>query len=616
MLGFLFDSKLQEELNRQGRNYWDIYIEEILRLLGTRAEKIPPATISAGNKLAKLGVLIVGRQTSEQLDGAGRAAIGEWVRDGGTLIGFGISNMDEVFGVSRKHLLAQEPDEYTVSGKFDLRPHAITHEIHPSQFSEQRLLIVSDIQQVVLGGAFELARLYDTNGNDLIFPVITWNRFGSGFAGYFAFDVAQTVWLLHQGRPIPLDVEQTRNYPRVYDLLSIIGDNSRKIPYADEICFLVQNMIAQKNIPFVHQVPPKEGKVADALLYWGGDEYVGPTELSLNSSDWLASKGIGYHINIQAENHPMTEEEFKHIVVDNGHEISEFYHKQHEPSCRRVADEAMYVRQSNEFYERFGYRPIATVNGVCNWNGWADSARWMESAGSKADNSFSGINISLGHPRANGSFFGFGSGTTFPFYFYDDAEHNNRQIDLMEQPIVCYEIGHRGSLLDHETEASDEVHLPVEMAIKYHMVMNMFYHPIYIARYPLCRKAIEEILATIERKGVRVINLGNDAVHHWWKTRADATVEIVSSECDSVKFECNCNYADGMVVKMLTHFNVRTVYMDGRLPVEYEIRNEFAGHWLYVVVGKGKHMIEVCFEESRFQNPAESSRLRIMRDYG
>lgn len=596
MIGYLFDEALRETKNRQGQNYWDVYIEELLRLLGATGKAVSPADLDRGDTLAELEVLIAGRQTSAQLDDETRAALAGWVHAGGILIGFGVEGMDEVFGVVREGRIEQPPDEYTITATFDLRPHPITHEIHPGLFIEQRLLIVSDVEQIISDGATELAGLYDTQNVDLNRPAVTWNAFGAGFAGYFAFDVAQTIWLLHQGRPIPADVEQTRISPAAKDLC-ILGANSRKVPYADVLSFVVQNMIAQKPLPFVHQIPPKDGKVADALLSWGGDEYRGPTEFSLDASDFLAERGIQYHINLEAENHPMTQAEAQHIL-DNDHEISEYYHRTEE--FGEIGVEEQYHRQSDEFFERFGYRPITSVNGTLLWNGWVDTARWMEAVGSKSDNSFAALNIRLCekhfHPMANGPFFGFGFGTTFPFYFYDDAEHGNRRIDITEQPIVCYEMGHRGSLLDHETDVTDEVHLPVEMAIRYHMVMNMFYHPTYVARYPRCRKAIDEILATIERKGARVIHMGNDAVHHWWETRANATLENVKIEGDSVKFECNCEYEEGMVVKMLTRRNVRKVNLDVRWPVEYEIHNEFAGHWLYVVVGQGKHTVEVCFE--------------------
>ncbi|MBN1435466.1 MAG: hypothetical protein JW936_00175 [Sedimentisphaerales bacterium] len=591
MLAYVFDAQLKSDLNEAGRNYWDVYLEELCRFLGVGGWAIGPEAIA---DIADMGVrvLIVGRETGNLLDGDARDGVRRWVKDGGIVIGFGVTGLDDVFGISRGSVLEQKNDDYTISAHFDLRLHELTHEIHPMMFQDQRLLILSDVERIETFAGVELAGLYDTNGNELGCPAMTWHEFGKGWAGYFAFDVAKTMWLLHQGKPIPAEVQQTPRYPRAYDLC-VLGNNSRKIPYADELAFLVQNMIAQSGLPLVHQIPPKDGKVADALFYWGGDEYTGPTELSLKASDWMKEKQLPYHINLQAENHPMTAQEYQHIL-DNGHEISEYYHMLEEDGG--AAYEGLYVRQSREFYERFGVWPITTVNCVLRWNGWADSARWMAKAGSKADNSFSGHPITLDHPLANSPFFGFGAGTAFPFNFYDDAAYGNEKIDMIEQPIVCYEIGHRGSLLDKATAASEDVHLPVEMAIKYHMTMNMFYHPVYIARYPLCRAAIEEILATIDRHDAKVVQMGNDALHHWWTARAQIKIADVSVEADCLKFACDCNYEDGTVIKMLAKRPIDSVYCDGRQLVDYEVREEFAGSWVFIVVPNGSHTVEIRYE--------------------
>ena len=90
----------------------------------------------------------------------------------------------------------------------------------------------------------------------------------------------------------------------------------------------------------------------------------------------------------------------------------------------------------------------------------------MLKAGGQADNSFGGPPRPLGHPMANGPWFGFGFGTAYPFFFRDDHEHQNQRIDFLEEPILCYEVGHRGSITgkDKETRAEEEVHAPMDMA--------------------------------------------------------------------------------------------------------------------------------------------------------
>ncbi len=121
-------------------------------------------------------------------------------------------------------------------------------------FLHQRLPIVSDIRMVRLNGAEELAVVVDTTGKQLCLPAITWSECGRGRSCYFAFDAAKTIWLIQQGRPAP-DHPEEGKYPRAHDM-SILGENSRLVPYTDEMAWLIQNMIAARPQHHVGQGRP------------------------------------------------------------------------------------------------------------------------------------------------------------------------------------------------------------------------------------------------------------------------------------------------------------------------------------------------------------------------
>jgi hypothetical protein len=519
-----------------------------------------------------------------------RDVLDVWVKAGGTLIGFALEGLDHVFGLEPVGTIRQEPDDYTISAYFELRPHRITHEVHPALSLEQRLFTLSDVRLTKPEGSVELARLYDTSNRDLGCPAITWNRYGKGAAGYFAFDAAKTVWLLHQGRPVRA-VYDGKGYPKTSQL-QVIGKNSRKVLYADEIVFVLQNMIAQNPQPFIYQIPPMGKKIPDALLYWGGDEYHGPVERSLTASDWMKEKGLPYHINM-CDDHPITEEQLRHIQ-QNGHEVS-LYYQLHEEDHFAMKKEH-YIELNDLFYRKFGYRPVCTVNKWLGWTGWAKPAKWMLKAGGKADNSFYGNPVPHDHPLSNGPSFAFGFGTSYPFYFYDDYENGNQRIDFIEEPIVCYEVGHRGSITgrDKETCAKEEVHAPVDMAVKYHLVMNMFYHPIYISHFPRCREAIEEILRYIEYIGARVLHMGNDQVCEWWEARSRSTVSDLIIQENSIRFKCHCAYPSGMIVKIPVNGDSEFQVLCSGNTVAYKEKNEFGRRWIYVVVPSGEQNIEIA----------------------
>ena len=609
MLAYVYDDDLRAQLNARRTNYWDAYIADILDMLGLRPATLSLRDLEQGAALERVGALVVGQQSGEALSPAARDSVRRWVRAGGTLIGFAVEGLDDVFGIDTmgpaveldggytpRARILQGADDWAINGYFNFRSHRLTREIHHLLFLEQMLPVVSDISMVRLNGATELAVLHDTTGKVLCLPAIAWHEYGRGHAGYFAFDVAKTIWLLHQGRPAPDHPEESK-YPRAHDM-SILGRNSRLVPYADEMAFLLQNMIAVKPHPFIYQIPPKDGRAADALLYYGGDEYRGPTKISLRAAEFMHERGLPYQTNIESDNHPMTAEEHRRLG-ELGTEVSAYYHLY--PDDGYTMTEEHYRFQSDRFFERFGYRPVVTVNHCLRWKGWTGPAKWMLAAGGRADNGFSGkVTPNDSHFR-NSAGYCFGFGTTYPFYFRDDWRGGNARIDFMEQPIICYELGHRGSTSvnrDPETRAFEEVHFIVGMAIRYHFVMNMFYHPAYLVDYPACRDAIDEILRYIEYRKATVVHMNNRMVAEWWDARNASTVKALGTSEDGGRYRCRCEYDGGMVVKVpVPDGREATLSGDGAATAP-RLADEFDHRWLYVVVPQGEHTFEVSFKEA------------------
>lgn len=612
MRGFVRDEGLRQAINEAGGNYWDVYIEEILGLLGASATAISLAQLDDPAEVAGFTSLIIGRQSGCQLGPAARENLQAWVAGGGLLIGFGVPNLDDIFGVEFTGMIRQRPDEYAISAYFDFALDSLTREIHPRLFLEQQLLILSEVRQVTAGAATPLARLYDADHRLLDgAAAISWRRYGAGHAGYFAFDVAKTCWLLHQGRPIPALPEDESHSRSCH--LTVVGANSTKVAYADEMALVVQNMLALDGAPFIYQIPPDDGAVADALFYWIGDEYFGPAELSVQASDFMRELGLPYHINIGIEQtpgaedgHPMTPEEWRHIR-DNGHEVSLWFNMPRDGEAYVITEERL-RRQSDLFFKRFGSRPVCTLLHNCNWRGWAEPARWMAAAGVRADNSFFGSNLPRRHSYINSTNYAFAFGTGYPYFFYDDAGHGNARIPLIEEPMTCYELGHRGTighalgLVDRETATLEDLPLPIDMALKYHQVINMFYHPTYIVEYPRCREAIREILRYLAYRGGRVVHMGGDAAADWWMARDASTIDDVRHEEGGVTFRADCAYGGGMVVRLpLPDDGAAAVRCDGQ-SLSHEVRTEFGRRWLLAVLPPGDHRVEV-----RQSQPVEPS---------
>jgi hypothetical protein len=593
-LAYVYDAPLHAELNARRRNYWDIYLREINEQLGLRAEQVSCKDLESPATFNALRTLIVGWQSGEALSAAAKDNLRTWVEAGGTLIAFGLTGLDHLFAIESAPEIAQAPDDYTISGCFDLLPHRLTEGIHSDISPDQKLLIFSDLRPVKTAGAAELARLYDRDHAPTGCAAVVWNTYGAGRAAYFAFDVAKTLWLLHQGRPV-WDIPESRQAPKTTDM-SLIGDNSPYVLYADEILFLLQNMVARSPHPFIYSIPPHNGAIPDALFIWGGDEYAGPVERSLAASDWMRAHGLGYHINIEIENHPITLDQARHIIEDNGHEISLYYRLR--PEDAYCMTEEVFAEQAALFERKFGRRAVCSVNFVLRWKGWIEPAKFIASAGGKGDNSF----LRARYPASEGLLhnspvFAFSFGTSLPFFFYDDYRGGNQRIDVVEEPIICYEIGHRGSILDRAAQALHEVGPPIDAALKYHLLMNMFHHPVYISEFPLCREAIEEMLRYIGQRRALAVHVGNDAACLWWHARSQSNVAGVRIADDGrIAFETDCAYDAGMIVKLaLDARSVAQVLCDSQ-PAPHAIRHEFGGDWLHLVVPPGQHAVEVVME--------------------
>ncbi|MDD5677390.1 MAG: hypothetical protein PHW60_05270 [Kiritimatiellae bacterium] len=592
MIAWICDDEIWQATNRLGRNYWDVYIREIMNWQGIRAQAWPLAALEDIRQLGRIRTLAIGRLAGSRLTEPMKSNLDAWVRAGGTLIGFAVQGLDSVFGIESADSIRQMPDDYSISGYFSLQAHPLTTDIHSSLCPEQPLLILSDIMRVRAVQSQAIARLLES-GASSPYAAVTWRELGKGHAAYFAFDVAQTIWVIHQGRPLN-GVPANEPYERTGDM-QVMGANSRQVAYADEILLVLQNMLARHPHVFLHQLPPAGDTVADALLFWGGDGCgTRQTDILVQASDFMKANALPYHINViyHRDQLWLTPEEARRIVT-NGHEIS--IHYNFADTMPRISAEHIKL-QNDLFFEKYGIRPCCSVNHCLCWTGWAEPAKWMAACDGRADNTFGGMNLPLTHPNANGPCFGFGFGTTFPFNFYDGWQGGNQRIEFLEEPIAAYELGHRMSLRDAETKLPEEVHAPIDYALKYHATLNMFYHGVYLAQSPGAREAVQETLRYIREKNATIVHMANDQLWRWWDTRANMKLSETIADRNSTRLEYECGYPGGIVIKIpLRTDSVIRLTCDGNI-LQTQTRREFGTTWAYAVAPSGAHVIEGTFE--------------------
>lgn len=587
---YAFDRSLQRAENAEGRNYWHAYVEEILSRLGVCAHPVPLAACAEPSALTEAGVLVLGDFPASALPAGAARAMAEWVAAGGVLIGFATLGLDDLFGVAGAGEVPQSRGPFSINGYFELGRSAVTEDCRAAMAPEQKLLIISPIRLVRSTGSEELARLSlcdpaspDTGdrARDSGLPAIVHRRLGAGHAFYFAFNVAQTLWAIQQGRPVDADYDGD-GYLRASDAC-VLGHNSLEVPYADALHFLLANMVGRRPVPMIHQVPPRDGRVAPALLAFGGDDEGEPRNQVI-ASDFMAARGLPYHINVMPSKgrFALSPQEAAHVEA-NGHEVALHYNfiDDFPHPCGFTREDV--ESQARLFRQTFGRDSVCTVMHWCRWTGWAEPAHWMRDCGGLGDNSY----VHWTSPPLNPvGLIGFAFGSAFPRHFWDDAAQGNARLDFIEVPIVAYEVGY----LESESRP-EQIQQCLALAVQYHLTFDFFWHPVYVARYPACQQAVNELVRLMGAMPVPPVLMGLDEVCRWWTARSLASIRNARLNDGRVSLEAECSYRGGFVVKLATgNAPVSSCQVDGS-PAPFETAREFGQHWAFVPLGPGRHTI-------------------------
>jgi hypothetical protein len=579
---YLADNDLRAAANARGENYWDTYLAEISEQLGLCAEPISLDALGDPAVLARFSALLVGEIPLERSSEALRRTVRQWVEDGGTLVGLGTAGWDDLFGNRFRTLIPQPDGPFSLAARFRLLPHPLTADLGSPLQPEQPLLAYSPVRTVSPETSTMLAVVGE--GEATGDAAITVRSLGQGTALYTGFSLAQTIWVLHKGRPVTEDRDGD-GFLRTSDLI-VIGDDSIRVQYADELLWLIQSTLGRNRQPMIHQLPPLGEAVPDLLCFWGGDDEAASNGLQLRASQFMRERNLPYHINVMASGGKfgLSVEDCRAIVA-NGHEISLHYNFRQGFTHPYLFTRDDVMAQAAAFREMYGIQPVATVNHCTHWSGWHEPATWYLEAGSRADNSFIHHKFPPGNPVDR---LGFSFGTAYPHYFYRDYEGGNARIDFLEEPITGYEVGYTRDDTDFQ-----RLHEMLGHAARYHLTLNAFYHPVYVAEYPTCQQAIDETLRYLRERGITALHLGNDALWRWWDARHRSRLSDVLVEGAAVSFNADCRADTGMVVKVpLGEATVeRATIADEMTPCVQ--RREFGQNWAFIVVPQGMHRVQL-----------------------
>jgi len=585
--GLFYDDDLRRQANQQQRNYWPVYYQEILSRIGLSYSLLGPENLTE-EALAQYTVLLLPPLEEGYLKPEQQAAIARWVEGGGLLVGFATKGLEELFGIAVEGSLPQIDDEFSPSSSIRLVAEDWTHPLLPRDLGDASLPILAPMQLVTASQGRQVARLYSIVGKDQRRPAITYRNVGRGAAVYWAFDLAQCVWVMHQGRPVVEDYDGDGVY-RVRDGIATCPWRG-EVPYADIMLFLLRDLIAAAGGVFLHQLPPApDGSIPDAVFYWGGDANRWDDE-HLQAVEFMRGLGLPYHVNIQQVppgNRLLSVESFRRLK-ELGCEVGiQFCFE-----APRRDDPQAFTKEEIEYQlrvhqEAYGETPVVGLLGRSEWTGWAEPARWLAELGLKGENTRAG----RPGPRRNPlNSTGFAFGTAYPFHYYDDWSRGNERIELTCLPIVDYECGFRypEDVLDLEN-----LHRVIDLAAFWNLPVNMFRHPTYIVKTKSDPQAIKQALEYMRARGIRALHMGVDEMCLWWHARAASGIEDVTVDQGVTTIRTRTDYPGGCIVQLHAPGDAAlTVRVNGR-PAVHTTRQQHGARWLYVAVPSGEATVRI-----------------------
>jgi len=593
LVAWLYEDSLREAANARGENCWHWYTGEILDELGASSAALPFSALRDGRALADCRVLIIGDCDVSALPSSAARVLRKWVEGGGTLVAFRTTGMDDLFGIAEA-ATEVEAEPFTVAGWMPLAGRDEASGLLSPLLPVTPAPIMSGFRRIAAKDAVCLTEISTTPEEPgPAYPAITRRNLGKGRAFYLAFNLPQAVWTYHQGRPITRDVDGD-GYLRTSDAIIVDREDTLTVPCADLMLLVLENIVAGAGIPLVHQLPPLDGGVPDALFHIGGDDESGEG-LQAKMSHFMKSLGMPYHVNVMLGRDGkfhFTDEDRK-VYEANGHEFSlHFDFMSHPQGVKHPApvEEAEFDRQLRLFIQRYGKLPICANTHCLRASGWADTARFGARRGIKGENSMIHHKVPPMDPT---NLFGTPFGTVYPFFVYDDAAHGNERLDFVSLPIGFYEPGafayeQTHPLFGKETFRPEEYRRVADLACEYGWTLDLFMHPGHLhSEKGRGRDALRCMLDRVAENGARAVRFGTDALTLWWHARSRTRIER-RPEGDG--FTVETAHGDGVLVRFLEEALPRDPIftLDGK-KVNVERRQRRGRTWLYVHAGEGRH---------------------------
>jgi hypothetical protein len=355
------------------------------------------------------------------------------------------------------------------------------------------------------GGAQILGFIAGKLGVRTHYPAITVHEYGKGRAAAFAFDLAASTVLFHQGTPLNSstgpnpDPDRDLAYKPSDLVYRYLDERLKTLPQADiyqDLLVRIIEWMAERNKPLPRLWHFPNAAPAVALL--DGDSDSMPSADFEKVIELVESVGGKYTLYLMTNDFKALSGAQGAKLLDRGHDFGPHLFAGRMPSLEEAR--ASIRKEVMGFRERYGYSPVAHRGHSCIWVGWTEHAKYLYENGIRLDgNVYPGAGYQYGYCNASG----------LPVRFMDET---GAIVDVYEQATLSSEdmLLTDKSLLPAMT-VDEATRLSItqidEAAEKYHGVYHPCFHPVYVRSKTKCSAPwIDAVAQHIRQRGLPFMN--------------------------------------------------------------------------------------------------------------
>ncbi len=308
------------------------------------------------------------------------------------------------------------------------------------------------------------------------FPAIFRQTSGQGAFYAFAYDLAESILLLHQGDArcasdgdYP-DADLDQGYKSNDFFFEYLDPELKELPQADLqqdiLVAMIQETLSESfPLPRAWHFPNAEPAIA---MINGDSDDMTTEELDsvINALEEHGGKFTTFLL--QSDYHALLPEKWT-ALRQRGHDIGPHPFCGRQPTVTQVQENM--VKDLEAFRQNYDYQPVAQRGHHVVWVGWVDQAKILAENGIKLDTNF------IPGRRFQ---YGYVNGSALPVQFMDE---NGEMIPLYEQTTMSTDDGMFSPKLFNPLRSVDEIIAISKQQIdrsidKFHGVYHPYFHPI------------------------------------------------------------------------------------------------------------------------------------------